>query len=208
MQIARIYYPVLTLGFGNRVGIWTIGCPHACPGCSSPELWEPDPTRDLHVTDIIRTIQSIGDPIDGVTITGGEPFIQVSELAELVTSINMSVTQDIIIYTGFSLEQLRNLEDDLVNNILRDTAILIDGTYLEELNDGIGIRGSSNQRIHVLNPRYEVRRNGLEQGHRKVQNVFWGCTVFSIGIPMKNFRSNISVKLSELRVFDKTSSHD
>ena len=207
MQIDRLYYPVLTLGFGRRVVIWTIGCPHACPACSNPELWKPDPSRDLQVSDIIRTIQSIKDSIDGVTITGGEPFMQVSELAELVASINISVTEDIIIYSGFTLKYLQCLKDERVDSILNHTAVLIDGSYRDELNDEIGLRGSSNQRIHIFNPRYEDRRFDFEKGKRQVQNIFWDNTVFSIGIPHRNFRSNISGKLTKFEVFGKIGSH-
>ncbi|NLC07280.1 MAG: radical SAM protein [Syntrophomonadaceae bacterium] len=196
MQIDRIYYPVLTLGVGRRVGIWTLGCPHACPACANPELWQPDQHRDLPVPEIMQMISAIKQRIDGVTITGGEPFVQIPDLEELVTAIRSTLTQDIMIYTGFTLSALRQMADERVNNILNQIAVLIDGPYVDEQNDGLGLRGSNNQKVHIFNPLFEDRRSALEQGTRQVQNIFYGHSVFSIGIPPRNFRENIQHKLS------------
>ena len=43
MFVDRIYFPVTTLGPGERVVVWTCGCTKRCPGCANPELWETRP---------------------------------------------------------------------------------------------------------------------------------------------------------------------
>lgn len=60
---------------------------------------------------------------------------------------------------------------------------LIDGPYVESLNDGAcPMRGSSNQRIHLFNENLaEDYRNALAES-RHVQNVRFGDTCMSIGI--------------------------
>lgn len=196
MQVDRIYYPVLTLGCGRRVGIWTIGCPHACPGCSNPELWDCDPARDIPVPEIMQMITAGKGKIDGVTITGGEPFLQKQELHALVRAIKASVTDDIMVYTGYTLKQLQEFEDSSVNSILSSITVLIDGIYQDALNDGVGLRGSANQQVHIMDPRYERFRPVLESGRRQVQNVHYGNNLFSVGIPMKNFREVLVKNLS------------
>jgi anaerobic ribonucleoside-triphosphate reductase activating protein len=194
--VDRIFYPVLTLGYGRRIGIWTIGCPHACPGCSNLELWARDPARNIPVPEIMRMIATVKGPVDGVTITGGEPFLQIQELHDLVMTIKASVGDDIMVYTGYTIAQLQILEDCFVNNILGNIAVLIDGIYRNELNDGIGLRGSANQQVHIMDPRYEHLRTALECGQRQVQNVHFGNTLFSVGIPMKSFRESLVNNLS------------
>ncbi len=48
MQIDRVLFPITTLGPGNRIGIWTIGCPHKCYNCSNPELWDANVNKDTY----------------------------------------------------------------------------------------------------------------------------------------------------------------
>lgn len=188
MQIERIFYPVLTLGYGKRIGIWTIGCPHGCLNCSNPELWDTNPSKDISLDQIFAMISSISQPIDGVTITGGDPFEQIEEFAKLVHFIKTNITDDILIYSGYSMEELRSRRDVRIDLILEDIAVLIDGTYIEELNDNGPLRGSSNQVFHILNPKYESRYELLLKEKRKVQTVFYQRDLLTIGIPVKQYR--------------------
>ena len=73
MQIGKILYPVTTLGVGERLGIWTQGCNRFCRGCSNPELQTFDETKDVSPQKIFDA--TIGWEFDGVTISGGEPFL-------------------------------------------------------------------------------------------------------------------------------------
>lgn len=182
MYVARVLYPVEVLGPGKRVGIWFCGCPRRCKGCSNPELWnfqERYKTTPETVFEMIKTV-SLEHIVDGFTITGGDPFYQASDLVKLLGLLK-EISDDIIVYTGFKLSEL---EPDELNNI----SVLIDGEYIEELNDNSLLRGSSNQVVHILDKtkadKYEVY---FAAESNKVQNFFTSDGVVSVGIHRPNF---------------------
>ena len=180
MYIKRICYPVRTLGPGARIGIWTTGCARNCPGCISPELQDLRAGRDIPVERILTMMRRVNGEISGVTISGGEPFDQPEELCALVCAVESEFTRDLIVYTGYRLEELRERRDPAVDRTLEHISVLIDGPYVDALNDGIGLRGSSNQRIHVF--RDAERYRGMETAPRKVQSFSYDGQIVLVGI--------------------------
>lgn len=150
MRIRHICYPVRVLGPGERVGIWVAGCSLGCPGCMTPELQNPASGRELAHGEIVRLISQSAAAVDGITVSGGEPFDQPQQLRLLVQLLRGQVTEDIIVYSGYTLQQLRDRGCPDTDAVLDAIAVLIDGPYVEERNDGKGLRGSSNQRIHIF----------------------------------------------------------
>ncbi len=197
MMIDRIYFPVKSLGYGERVGLWTVGCPHRCYNCSNAELWDIDSTKEIPLNKIMDLILNIDKQVDGITITGGEPFIQYHELSKLVRLLNQVGVEDILIYTGYTLNQLIEMNIKDIDEILDSISVLIDGKYVDKLNDNKALRGSSNQNINILNPRFKRKYDYLQTQNRKVQNVFYSNKLMTIGIPNKNFRKNMNSKLLE-----------
>lgn len=190
MNLARILYPVQVLGPGNRIGLWLCGCHRACEGCINPELWDRREEFEIDVPNVIGLISKIAESnrIDGFTISGGEPFLQADELARLLPFLS-SISTDILIYTGYCLEELRDLNDKSINSILDSAAVIIDGAYIESLNDDSILRGSSNQQIHITNPEYEnIYRQYLANSHNQIQNFTTMDGVVSVGIHRKSFR--------------------
>ena len=183
LSLARIYYPVKTLGPGNRVGIWVNGCQRRCPGCISPELWEYDAGREIEITKITEWIKAIKEPKDGFTVSGGEPFDQPDGLCELVKELSL-INDDILIFTGYTIEELKSMKDSRIDYIIRNCAALVDGPYVDELNDDKGLRGSSNQRI-ILN-RYHEKYAGSEILEKKIQIVKHDTSFYMFGIPGRN----------------------
>ena len=180
ISLARMYYPVKSLGPGNRVGIWMNGCDRGCTGCISPELQFYDTSKEVTVNELIKMIQRIEAPIDGFTISGGEPFLNPMALNTLVQSL-VSVCDDILIFTGYTIEELRTQESEAVDSVLNTCAALIDGPYIQELNDNKGLRGSSNQRCLIF--KYHDRYQGIETLDRTLQNIKYGNKVLTLGIP-------------------------
>lgn len=196
MHIDRVIFPVLALGYGQRMGIWTIGCPRRCLNCSNPELQEVDKKKNISIDRIMSMITPHKDKIDGITITGGDPFFQKEELLRLVKRLKSEVTEDIIVYTGYTIEELKDKKDPEIDSILDTIAALIDGPYVDKLNDNKGIRGSSNQRIHILNKKYKNFYKTAWECERKVQNIFYGNNSIYIGIPLKDSRSKFRKELT------------
>ena len=183
IQIDRMYYPVKTLGYGTRFGIWTVGCPRRCYNCSNPELQNADSSKGVEVSSILALVSQYKDKIDGVTITGGDPFGQPESLMELLKGINQLQIKDVLVYTGYTLEELK--ADPIKRNALKHVGVLIDGPYIDKLNDNKSIRGSSNQSIIVLRPSLASRYSGIANWPRKSQTVYTENSLYSIGIPRK-----------------------
>ncbi len=119
----------------------------------SPELRDFSAGNEVSVDSIIASIEKITDPICGFTISGGEPFEQPKELNLLVSGLSEKYGDDIIIYTGYSLEELKRKDNEDINSIIEKISVLVDGRYVRELNDEKGLRGSSNQVIHIFKNR-------------------------------------------------------
>ena len=189
MNVARILYPVEVLGPGKRLGIWVCGCRRGCKGCSNPELWVQKPEYEVTVEDIMSLVRRISDShkIDGFTISGGEPMDQPDGLSQLITQLS-AYSKDILIYTGYRIDELKKREDPATNIILSRAAVLIDGEYREEENMDVLLRGSSNQRIHILIPEMaEGYEKYLALAHNQIQNFTTLNGVVSVGIHRKGF---------------------
>lgn len=189
MNLARILYPVQVLGPGNRIGIWLCGCNRACKGCSNPELWIQRDEFEIDVANVASLIRKVAEShiVDGFTISGGEPFQQADELLLLLSYLT-PISTDILIYTGYRLEELRALNSESVNGILDSAAVVVDGAYIEDLNDNSVLRGSSNQQIHILNPDHEdLYRKYLANTQNQIQNFNTVDGVVSVGIHRKTF---------------------
>lgn len=180
ISIARIYYPVTVLGPGRRVGIWTTGCTKNCEGCVSPELRNHDETRLVSISTVIHMIRSIKGEIDGFTLSGGEPFYDPKALCMLVSGLT-DISDDILIYTGYTLDELKSMRNNHVDKILSLCSVLIDGPYIREKNDGIGLRGSSNQQVHIF--RNKEKYKGIGEIPRQYQTIVYKDSLLAIGIP-------------------------
>lgn len=182
MYVARVLYPVEVLGPGKRVGIWVCGCPRRCKGCSNPELWEFQERYRTTPETVFEIIKNVAKEhkIDGFTVTGGDPIFQATELQRLLVLLK-EISDDIIVYTGYTINEIK---PDMLSNI----SVLIDGEYIEELNDDSLLRGSSNQKIHILDKAKEEKYKAYFQTEtNKIQNFFTSDGVVSVGIHRPNF---------------------
>lgn len=108
-------------------------------------------------------------------------------LSQLITQLS-AYSKDILIYTGYRIDELKKREDPATNIILSRAAVLIDGEYREEENIDVPLRGSSNQRIHILIPEMaEGYEKYLASAHNQIQNFTTLNGVVSVGIHRKGF---------------------
>ena len=177
---------ITTLGPGNRFVLWTQGCMKKCPGCISPESRSLAGGRLIPVDQIAKRIITNLES-DGITISGGEPFLQARALCAMIDLIKCERDIGVIVYTGYTLIELRSSEaPDYSSEFLKRIDLLIDGPYLQELNDDRSLRGSSNQSIIPLTDRYKnaVHMYGVE-GQRKTEIRGTPTGIFVAGIPAK-----------------------
>ena len=141
-------------GPGARYAVWVQGCSIRCPGCCNPHLFDPGLGSSLAVDALLAEVEGAGPAIEGLTVLGGEPFDQaaaVARLAEGTRALGLSV----MVFTGYTVEELRARHDAAALALLRVTDVLVDGRY-EAARPERNRRwvGSENQRFHYLTGRY------------------------------------------------------
>jgi len=153
MRIAGFEEESIADGPGLRYVIFAQGCNHQCSSCQNPTTWDVNGGKEYSVKEIKRKLtklKSQSKTIRGVTFSGGDPFLQAAEFAELAQAVRKA-GWDVVTYTGYTYEELI----ELINNgntgveaLLSSTDILIDGKFVQELYSAdLQFRGSSNQRI-------------------------------------------------------------
>jgi len=119
---------------------------------------------------------------DGLTISGGEPMLQAAALAEMCRLVRKARHGiNIIVFTGRLFAELTSADQkDFISQI----DLLIDGEYVDELNDGVGLRGSSNQQLHFLTPVLLPYKQELLFGPRRREiHLLNDYEILTIGIP-------------------------
>lgn len=191
MEIDRILFPIQSLGPGNRLVIWTVGCSKHCFNCSNEELWERDDKRNISPDEIVELIiKSVDiDQIDGITFTGGDPLEQVEDLLETIKKLR-DYCKDFLVYTGYTIEEIKqSLQPKTIQDLEANISVLIEGRYVDELNDSkVPLRGSTNQRIIYFDPSIGNKYFLYMNAGRKVQNVYSGEKVISVGIHNKDHK--------------------
>lgn len=186
MRIERAVNYIRTLGPGLRLCIWVNGCSRGCPGCVSQRLQQPDESTDVDIYEYFVGYNL--DRIDGVTISGGEPFEQPEELNKLVDYLIKRGMRDILVYTGYTLSELKSQKNNSIDLVLGKISVLIDGPYIIERDMGKGnLRGSDNQCIHYLIPEYKDVYDSYISELREPEELILGNTLLSVGIPDRQY---------------------
>jgi anaerobic ribonucleoside-triphosphate reductase activating protein len=145
LALSRVHFPVTTLGPGRRLGIWLQGCSIRCPGCVSADTWAAK-LPDVTVSELLQRVRPWLTQCDGVTVSGGEPFEQPKALEALLRAIRSTSAANILVYSGFALEQL--IESSTVRAGLVDC--LISDPFEVDAPQSMPLRGSDNQRMTCL----------------------------------------------------------
>jgi anaerobic ribonucleoside-triphosphate reductase activating protein len=136
-------------GPGTRAVVWVQGCTLGCPGCFNPATHPDGGGGEMEVEAIARELRAL--PVDGVTVSGGEPFEQPEALLALVTAL---AGTSIIVFSGFTRGEIER--QPLGPAILARIDVLVDGRYVERRRVARGLRGSANQVVHLLTGRHRM----------------------------------------------------
>lgn len=155
--VAQTHSACTVLGPGRRFVVWVQGCGIGCRECVSPQ-WIPfeggTPQPVSRLADRI-----LGHDIDGLTLSGGEPFAQAEALGALVEAVRARRDLSVMSYTGYTIEHLRRHGTAAQRHLLSMLDILVDGPYLPHRQASLRWRGSANQRLHLITDRHAALRD-------------------------------------------------
>ena len=133
-------------GDGLRVVLWVAGCSHHCKGCHNPETWDPE-SGILFDEDAKNEIftELDKDYVSGITFSGGDPLFKgnIDTVKALCKEIKQNYPKKTIwLYTGYSFEEIKDLE------VLKYVNVLCDGKFvLAKRDTQAHWVGSTNQRV-------------------------------------------------------------
>src|SRR5262249_25109162 len=127
--------------------------------------------------------------IEGVTFSGGEPMSQAAALCGLIDRIKEKRDLSFLSYTGHTVEHLAQRGTEAQKELLKRLDILIDGLYIASRHTDKRWRGSDNQRVLFLTPRYRDWADRVEERVTGIEFEVLPDGVAWMGIPPPGFRA-------------------
>ncbi len=156
INVANIGVVTDVAGPGTRLGIWLQGCQKNCSGCIN-EDYIPIIKKELLDENRIISILNNYKNLDGISYSGGEPFLQAKALAKISQTIKKHFNFSILCYTGYTLQELKT-DIPYSEEFLKYIDILIDGAFIKsKISANLKWRGSSNQQIYYLNSDFKQK---------------------------------------------------
>lgn len=158
MRVAQIVTCTESEGPGRRFAVWLQGCPLACPGCCNPELAPREGGEERSLDALGAELRAARDQheLEGLTLSGGEPFAQPEEaaaLAELAQHAGLTV----MVFSGHTRAELEARAEPAIAALLRACDLLVDGRFVRERPERRRRWiGSENQRLWFLSQRYSA----------------------------------------------------
>ena len=183
LNIYHICEQSIALGPGTRYVIWVQGCLQRCKGCVTPQSRPLKMNHLCNVSDLSHSIIK-NKHIDGITISGGEPFLQASNLTKLLKKVKQKRPElNVIVFSGYKYEQLSS---DTAKLFMQYIDLLIDGPYINNRSVDKGLRGSKNQQFLFLTDRLRMYKELLEKGERNNEVIIEEDGAHILGIPRKD----------------------
>ena len=145
IRLAGLVNDSIVDGPGLRLAIFTQGCPHHCPECHNPQSHDPE-GGEWHDTEVLAALAAENILLDGITLTGGDPYVQPAACADLARRAHHAGL-NVWCYTGYGFEELLTGKQEW-RALLENVDVLVDGPFLRAQKTlDKRFRGSSNQRI-------------------------------------------------------------
>ena len=148
LNIGHIGLADKVLGSGNRLVLWVAGCPFRCQGCIQPDYLPKNSGKDISIPELTSIVNRYLNQIDGITISGGEPFWQADALKAFIDSIPS--TLDKMVFTGYRIDELN--EKQL--HCLSKFDLVVDGRFQQDKKGDYLWRGSDNQKFYSPTNKY------------------------------------------------------
>ena len=161
MKIAGFYDESISNGLGWRAVLFVSGCPHHCPGCHNKEAQDFNYGEEFNEEEILKRIKE-NSILNGITISGGEPLCKenIPGVLKFIKDVKAIRPEfNVWCYSGYTLDQLIDRNDEETNKCLNEIDVLVDGRFVEAKKDPtLKFRGSSNQRILDLKPSLQTHK--------------------------------------------------
>lgn len=202
--VNKLHYPVEVLGPGRRIGIWMQGCTIRCFGCISRDTWKADPQFGVEVGEVLDWVASLPrGAVDGVTISGGEPFDQPDALTRLLDGLHLwrdarEQEVDILAYSGRSYADL----ESRFSRALGLLDALVPEPFVQGAPTALPLRGSANQEVVTLTElgRQRYSDEALAQlvtQRQKIQVEVDDEAIWMIGIPQQGAMRRIQAQAAQ-----------
>lgn len=154
LNIALIVASTEAEGPGQRYAVWVQGCPMRCPGCCNPEMLPFVPAEARTPGSLIA--EAIVAGVEGISLLGGEPFAQAAGLAPVAEGAR-EAGLSVMVFSGYTLAELRARPEPEVARLLAATDLLVDGRFdASQRSARRRFVGSENQGLHFLSDRYRA----------------------------------------------------
>ena len=144
---------------GITVSLFMSGCPHHCKNCFNQETWNPNYGTEIEIDKLCDKLNDLINAYDvhrDFSLLGGEPLAEYNRkntqyIIQQIKYKNPNIV--IYLWTGYTMEELKSMNDSSIDYILSTVNYLIDGRYEDNKKDSkLKMRGSSNQKIyHKIN---------------------------------------------------------
>lgn len=156
LNIANILPATNAEGPGLRFVIWVQGCLKRCKGCCNASLLKIEPAQIMRSNQVIEQLKQADriHDLEGITLLGGEPFLQAQGLADIAESAQY-LGLSVMVFSGYQLSELVEERFAGCSRLLDATDLLIDGDFKQEkIEVARNWVGSTNQQFHYLTNRY------------------------------------------------------
>jgi anaerobic ribonucleoside-triphosphate reductase activating protein len=158
LRVAQVVPCTEAEGPGRRFALWFQGCPLRCPGCCNPEMLPFEGGQAMRLADVLGQVEEAARTwaVEGITLLGGEPLAHAAGAAALARAVR-AAGLTVMVFSGYTLAEARQLPDPAVADLLAHTDILVDGPYLRDQPEARRRWiGSANQQVHFLSDRYRA----------------------------------------------------
>lgn len=169
-------------GPGVRYVVFLQGCPMRCLYCHNPDTWQPNIGQKKSVDEILEEYESYRPFLKkgGLTVTGGEPMVQLDFVTELFTEAKKKGIHTCIDTSGILFSEENQVYLNKIDKLLKVTdLVMLDIKHIDE-EEHRKLTGHSNKNIlafakyldkkeipvwirHVVVPGITFRRKQLER---------------------------------------------
>ncbi len=147
-------------GPGGRAVIWVQGCTLGCPDCFNPDAHALEGGELVSAGEMFDRVVALGDTIEGITFSGGEPLQQRDPLLALLKRVRRETLLSVLVFSGYTWDEIRRMPN--AGALLACVDVLIAGRYdasrrfVPQDKGARGLRSSTNQSVHLLTGRYTL----------------------------------------------------